>query len=471
MHKNIIILNKTQNSTFITLIENFKHTKPFLFLVNRLICVLRHFHLEQNMRDFRNSDEMFVNYDKPLKVINTIFLCWGFISVVNALLLKEFGIAIGLEKNQISNFGYIFFGTYFLLGIPAGYLVYNLGFKRAIQYGLIVAGSAVFLIVPGARSQEVTILSLGIFVLAGGFTILQVACNPFIIFTGNKKLGSTRLSFAGGHNSIGSWIAPLVGILVSNIDIPDSVITSAQIIEYKTEFIILPYVLIAVIFAGMTVLVHYSDLPDFNNFKDIKTNVKNDNQNRLIIQYPKVWWGFFAIFAYVGAEVGIISNLPEYLKDHLQIKSFQESVGFIAPYFLGAMLVGRFIGGHMLRTEDPKKLLRMFAAFAAILTVISALLDTQEGMFSILALGFFNGIMWPVIFALTIQGMGRMVPFASGFLIMGISGGVLIPFLMTYYQDNNVLSLSQSLYLPAIAYIFIVIYTILGIQKPDDAEA
>lgn len=422
------------------------------------------------MREFRNSDEMFVNYNKPLKVINTIFLCWGFISVVNGLLLNEFGTAIGLAKNQISNFGYIFFGTYFFLGIPAGYLVYKLGFKRAIQYGLIIAGSAVFFIVPGARTQDVNIISLGIFVLAGGFTVLQVACNPFIIFTGDKKLGSTRLSFAGGHNSIGSWIAPLVGILVSNIEIPDTIVTSAQIIEYQTEFIILPYVLIAVIFAGMTVLVHYSDLPDFNNFRDIKTNIKNDKQNKLIIQYPNAWWGFFAIFAYVGAEVGIISNLNEYLKDHLQIKSFQESVGFIAPYFLGTMLVGRFIGGHMLRTEDPKKLLRMFSFFAAILTIISALLDTQEGMFSILALGFFNGIMWPVIFTLTIQGMGRMVPFASGFLIMGISGGVVIPFAMTYCQDNNILSLSQSLYFPAIAYLFIVIYTIFGVQRKADTN-
>ncbi len=418
------------------------------------------------MQKLRNASEMFVDYKQPLKVINTIFLCWGLMSVVNGLLLNEFGMAIGLEKSQISLFAYMFFGTYFIFGIPAAYIVNKFGFKQSIEYGLITSASAVFFMVAGARMQSVPIILLGIFVQVVGFTILQVACNPYIIFTGHPKQGATRLSFAGAHNSIGSWIAPLIGILISNITIPENISTDIQaIITYKTEFIVLPYVLITVVFAGLAVLVHFSDLPDFNDFHDIEPDAEGSEKRTSILQYKHIWFAFFAIFAYVGAEVGIMSSLGSYLQGHLSGTPLEDSITFIAPYFLGAMIIGRFIGGHMLRTSSPVRVLKLFSLFAFLLTIVSILLDTHEGMFSILALGFFNGVMWPIIFTLAVQGMGRLVPYISGFLIMGIVGGALIKYLMNIWVINpetGFMTISQFLYIPAGLYLVLLAYSFWG---------
>ena len=447
------------------------------------------------MKELKPSSTLFVDNNKSLKIINTIFLCWGFITAVNSFLLGEFTHAVEIhEGSSIWNFlaalenfsggilkftktpnlifGFVFFSAYFFCGIPAGYLVDKKGLKQSIIIGLIVAASAVFILVPGARSQSYWLMMLGVFVQFTGFTILQVACNPYIIFVGKPSEGAARLSMAGAHNSFGSWLAPLIGTLVILADTSEATKLNMTLTEYQTELIVLPYVLITVFFAGMAVLIHFSDLPLMDHHRNVATNLINDAKTS-IFQYRHVILGFFAIITYVCAEVmvaGLI--LTPYLSQHITSPELIKSITFVASYFAGCMMVGRFVGASILRNTKPKKALVACGLFACGLSIASALIPTQEAMFFILAIGLFNGIMWPAIFDITIRGMGKMMPYASALLIVGIVGAPIGIFLFEWIhipfnesinnKVEHIRSLNYALVPVIICYAYIVYYAISG---------
>lgn len=444
------------------------------------------------MRQLRPAKSLYVDYDKSLKIINAIFLCWGFITVVNNTLFGAFVSGIDITESSVYPFlewlqndltggvlpfveqptlifGFIFFSTYFLCGLPVSYLVYKKGFKRSIEIGLILAASAVFLLVPGARNQSLPLFMLGVFVQVAGITVLQVACNPYVIFVGPPEGGSSRLSMAGAHNSFGTWIAPLIGTLISTVDIPTEVIGTSMEQVLKTELVVLPYVLITVLFIGMAVLIEFSDLPDLNDFRDIDTNIVNDNKKN-IFQYPHVVLGAVAILAYVCAEVLIgVSVLTPYLEKHITSPELAGSIVLVTTYFWGGAMVGRFIGASILQNTLPRKVLMICALCALGLSLVAGVIPTQEAMFFILAIGLFNGVMWPIIFDLAVRGLGRRMPFASGLMItgiigaaiaFGIAGAIYVPAAEGLKKHDA--SMNNIIFIAAICYAFIVFYAIRG---------
>ena len=401
------------------------------------------------------------DYKKPIALIQLMFLTWGFITVINGFLLTELKPELGLADSD-PLFGYLFFGAYFVMAFPAGYLIRKIGYKKGFFVGLIIAAISVLMIIPGAKESNLFLVVAAIIIMGTGFTVLQVAGSPYILLLGEPKEGPSRLSLAGAYNSFGTWIAPLIAILITNAEPDTSMNFSAEEMGImKAELVVLPYVLLATIFVGLAVLLHFSDLPEVKESSDIDTNIEGDNR-KFILQYPHVVLGALAIFCYVGAEVGVFMFIDEkFIVEELGITSLTGAVTWIIPFYWGGAMVGRFMGGNILKEHDPKKILLVAAFAAGVLCMGAAVSNGYGALFAIISIGLFNSIMWPVIFNLGIHGMGKRTEMASSLLIMGIIGGAVVPLAIKYVGDHFG-AMHYALFIPLFCYIFIGFYAIAG---------
>lgn len=423
------------------------------------------------MRYLKNSKDIYVDYKKPLTIVKTIFLCWGFITVVNPFLLEELSHGVGFTDRQNNLLDYVFYASYFVFGFAGATLINKFGFKKALMYGLGVAASSVFLMVTGARSADFNLIFVAVVIQGAGFSILQVVANPYVILIGKPEGGASRLSTASAYNSFGTWLAPLMGSLIAAAGVPQDLLDGHNLLAiqaYKTELVVLPYVLITVVFVGMIVLVNFSDIPEINAIKGIRTNVKNDKR-KYVLQYKHVVLGFFAIFFYVGAEVSIASHLYDFLKDHIEDSDLKGSISYIIPYYWGGAMAGRFIGAQIFKDTKTSRVLFGACLLAAIFLSMALVTPTQGAMFMILGLGLFNSVMWPAIFELGIHGLGKFTAYASSILIMGIVGGAVVPLVVDTMIDGHGYSLNAALSVLIVCYAYIAFYALKG-HKYDAIE-
>lgn len=410
----------------------------------------------------RSSKSLYIrDYNKPIALIQLMFLTWGFITVINGFLLSELKPGLGLEQND-PIFSYLFFGAYFVMAFPAGYLIKKIGYKTGFFVGLIVSAISVLIIIPGAKEQNLYLVVAAVAVMGAGFTILQVAGSPYVLFIGEPKDGPSRLSLAGAYNSFGTWIAPLIAIIITHAEpVPLSKLGASELATAKAELVVLPYVLLATIFVGLAVLLHFSDLPLIKSSSQVNTNIDGDNK-KFILQYPHVILGAIAIFCYVGAEVGVFMFIKEdFIVKELGISPLEGAVKWIIPFYWGGAMVGRFMGGNLLKDNNPTKMLLIAAFSAGVLCMVAAVDEGYGALFAIISIGIFNSIMWPVIFNLGIHGMGRHTEMASSLLIMGIIGGAVVPIGITeataYFG-----AMHYALFIPLVCYIYIAFYAVVG---------
>jgi FHS family L-fucose permease-like MFS transporter len=410
----------------------------------------------------RSSKSLYIrDYNKPIALIQLMFLTWGFITVINGFLLGELKPELGIGADD-PIFGYLFFGAYFVMAFPAGYLIKKIGYKTGFFVGLIIAAISVLMIIPGAKENNIYLVFAAVMVMGSGFTVLQVAGSPYILLLGDPKDGPSRLSLAGAYNSFGTWIAPLMAILITNAE-PDKAMNYSiqEVATMKAELVVLPYVLLATVFVGLAVLLHFSDLPEVKNSSQVDTNVEDDNR-KYILQYPHVILGAIAIFCYVGAEVGVFMFIDEkFIVQELGITSLEGAVKWIIPFYWGGAMVGRFMGGNILKENNPTKILLIASFAAGILCMGAAVSDGYGALFAIISIGLFNSIMWPVIFNLGIHGMGKHTQMASSLLIMGIIGGAAVP-LAIQKVGEHFDGMHYALFIPLLCYVFIAFYAVVG---------
>ena len=396
-------------------------------------------------------------FNTSLTLISLMYLTWGFITVINGVLIAELKDGLQMTMEQFQVIFYLFFGTYFIMGFPAGKLVDKIGYKQSIMIGLYISASATLLMVPGAMYRNYYLVVGGIFVIATGITLLQVAVNPYVVlFLGSSKNAVTRLVTAGAFNSIGTWLAPLIGLLVVSGEMPldDSFLGIAQA---KAEVVINPYILFSCVFVGLAIILNFSDLPEIPTTKHLDTNIKNDNR-KWVLQYRHVVFAAIAIFAYVGAEVGIGMNLSAYITSSpevggLGLTKFIGVEGLIVAFYWGSLMVGRFMAANYVKNYSPEKVTVYFAFAAAALVYIAISADGLASMVALIAVGFFNSVLFCTIFVLGVSGMGRFSEEASAVMIMAIVGGGVVLFLMNQFH-----SIKTSMYVPFACYLIILAF-------------
>ncbi|EGI73365.1 sugar MFS transporter [Pseudoalteromonas sp. B28] len=398
------------------------------------------------------------NYSFALTSLTTLFFMWGFITCLNDILIPHLKAVFNLTYVQAMLVQFCFFGAYFLMSLPSGYIVKKVGYKKGIVIGLLIAAVGCILFYPAASLHSYPVFLFALFVLASGITLLQVSANPYVSLLGSPKTASSRLTLTQAFNALGTTVAPSFGALLILDSASEAFLTPAQ----NAESVQLPYLLLAAMLILLAGIFAWLKLPDIMSEQKAEAE-KSEAIEGSAWQYRHLVLGAVGIFMYVGAEVAIGSFLVSFLAQE-NIAGLKENVAahYITYYFGGAM-VGRFIGAAVMQKLPAGKVLGFNATMAIILVIIAMSTSGQLAMWSILLVGLFNSIMFPTIFSLALNGLGKHTAQGSGILCLAIVGGAIVPLLQGALADSVGVQLSYVL--PILCYIFIVFYGLRG-SKP-----
>jgi FHS family L-fucose permease-like MFS transporter len=399
-----------------------------------------------------------------LAVVTTIFFMWGYITVLNDVLIPHLKSLFTLSYAQAMLVQFIFFGAYFAISMPAGRVVERYGYRTAIVMGLAVTGVGALLFVPAARMVSYGVFLGAFFVLASGITLLQVAANPYASLLGDPRHASSRLTLAQALNSLGTMLAPLFGgaLILGGVVLGAEQLASlapAELSTYRAtqaDVVTGPYLLIAATLFVLAIAMRLFRLPAL-------TAASGNASTRGIVDVLKlrhVRYGIVAIFVYVGAEVSIGSFLISYLSQpSIGNVSEADASRYVSMYWGGAM-VGRFAGVALMSRFAPRRLLTTFALVAAALVATTMLTRGHVALWSIVAVGLFNSIMFPTIFTLAIDRLGPLTDKASSLLVMAIVGGAVVPLMEGALADH--IGVQHAFVLPFLCYLYIVFYGLDG---------
>ena len=384
--------------------------------------------------------------------LTSLFFMWGFITCLNDILIPHLKAAFSLNYTQAMLIQFCFFGAYFLVSIPAGQLISKIGYQKGIVCGLLVASLGCLGFLPAASLQAYPLFLLALFILASGITILQVSANPFVTALGSAKTASSRLTMTQAFNSLGTTIAPWFGAVL--------ILSAAT--GSSAESVKGPYLFLSMTLAALAVIFYYIKLPKIDAIEN--TDVPHEsawNHRHLVL-------GAIGIFVYVGAEVSIGSFLVSFLGEaNIAGLEEAEAAKYITYYWGGAM-IGRFVGAAAMRHIAAGKALAFSGVMVMILLAVAISSNGALAMWSILAIGLFNAIMYPVIFSLALHDLGPATGQGSGILCSAIVGGAIIPLLHGVLADQ--IGLQISFILPLICYVYISYYGLKGSQPQPPAS-
>lgn len=409
-------------------------------------------------------------------LVTAVFFMWGFITTLNDVLVPHLKASFYLNYTESLFIQFTFFGAYFILGAPAGWLVSKIGYRNSIIVGLLITSFGALMFWPAANLHIYSVFLSALFILAGGITLLQVSANPYVGLLGPEKTASSRLNLAQMFNSLGTTIAPWLGgflILSGNVLNEKEFNTLTQIkklayMSNQARSVQGPYLSLAIILIVVAIMFYFLHP---KSSVDLGKNTSSADNHRYsfieALKYRRVKLGALSIFLYVGAEVAIGSFLISFIvQPHVGNMSHQ-SAAYYLSYYWGSAMLGRGISSWLLRIIEPGKLLAIFSIIAASLVSVSMSTYGMVAMWALVLVGFFNSIMFPTIFSLATSRLGPITPKASSIMIMAIVGGAFIPLLQGLLADSSV-GLNRSLILPVLCYIFIMYYGFSGSQIKEN---
>ena len=413
-------------------------------------------HITQPLSATENSQKPGSTHTFALTSLTTLFFMWGFITCLNDILIPYLKGMLSLNYTQAMLVQFCFFGAYFVMSIPAGKLVSKIGYQFGIVVGLVVAAIGCALFYPAAEAHVYELFLLALFVLASGITILQVSANPYVSVLGPAKTASSRLTMTQAFNSLGTTVAPLFG----------SWLILSEISQATAEKVKFPYLMLSASLLALAIIFAFLKLPKLGKAIDSEAENQGDTE---FVDLGSVWkyrhliLGAIGIFVYVGAEVAIGSFLVGFLTlDHIAGLPEQQAAHYISYYFAGAM-IGRFAGAAIMQKLNAAKVLACHGILAGLLVLIAMTGQGSLAMWAILLVGLCNSIMFPTIFSLALQGLGKYTSQGSGILCLAIVGGAIIPLLQGMLADN--IGVQLALILPIGCYLYITYFALFGAKK------
>lgn len=405
------------------------------------------------------------SYGSALAMVTTLFFMWGFLTSLNDILVPHLKSIFELTYARVMLIQFAFFLAYFIFSLPAGKIIDWIGYKRTMVTGLMTMGAGALLFIPAATAPSFLLFITALFVLAAGMTLLQVSANPYVAVLGPPRTASSRLNLTQAFNSLGTTIGPPLGGLLILSAAPKAAeeikAMSADALQayrvHEASSVKLPYIIFAAALILLGLVIARFKLPAMPAAEHHKGDAA---EGRSVWQYRHLVLGAVGIFTYVGAEVAIGSFLINYISQpNIGNISLQRAATLVGFYWGGAM-VGRFIGSALLQKLSTGKVLGTAAIVACLLVVTSMLTHGDVAMWSILAVGLFNSVMFPSIFTLGIAELGPLTGDGSGVLIMAIVGGAIIPVLEGVLADR--IGIQHAFILPAVCYLYIMYYAFKG---------
>ncbi|USI73110.1 sugar MFS transporter [Sphingomonas morindae] len=387
-----------------------------------------------------------------------LFFIWGGVTSLNDVLIPKLKGLYALSYTEVMLTQFAFFMGYFIFSLPAGTLIARIGYMRGIVVGLAIMAAGAALFWPSSRAGVYGYYLVALFIIAGGITVLQVAANPLISQLGDERTASSRLTFAQAFNSLGTTIWPYIGanlILGTAAATDPATLHGAALDQFRAREshivanvyvgIALVLVLLALIFAVRRNAIR-ADTPDAVGFGAILG----------LLGRRRIAFGVAALFAYVGAEVSIGSMLVNYLQLPSVLALDPVAAGQRLSLYWGGAMIGRFIGAALLRRVEPGRMLILFSAANVVLIATSMASTGPVAGWALIAVGLFNSIMFPTVFALALEGLDNRAAEGAALLCMAIVGGAIVPLATGRMADAT--SLGAALVIPLICYVVIAAF-------------
>lgn len=408
-----------------------------------------------------------VSVGYQIGIIGILFFIFGFITWANSSLIPYFKIACELGDGPKSFYvASAFFAAYFFMAIPSSYILKLTGFKKGMSLGLLVMGIGALLFIPAAHARSYNMFLLGLFIIGTGLALLQTAANPFVTVLGPIESAAQRISIMGICNKIAGICAvyTLGSITLKNADeIKAKLLTLSETdknIELNSliERVIHPYTIIAIILFVLAVAIWFINMPEIHE-EETNTDTEISNSKTSVFQFPYLLLGALAIFFYVGVEVisyDSFTNFGEFLGYKIDVaRNFPTYTGYalLVGYIFNIVAIPKFI--------SQQKAMFWLTILSMVLVVLSVLTSGKTAVACFMLLGFSNAVMWPAIWPLAIDGLGKFTKIGSALLIMGIVGGAVLPPL--YGKLAEIIHNKQTAYLMMIpAYLYILYFAVAG---------
>jgi MFS transporter, FHS family, L-fucose permease len=388
------------------------------------------------------------SYLLPMVLMVALYFSIGFITALNDILIPHFKDLFHLTNVLALLVDLCFFGAYFVMSLPSGWIVGRIGYKSGIIAALSTMGCGLLLFVPASIVISYPVFLFALFVVGSGLALLQVAINPYVGALGKPETAASRLNLCGGLNSLATTIAPKIGAAFIFIA---AGATTAQL----ARSVRMPYVILAAFAFLIAIITRFVHLPEL-----IEKPSHTSADDGSAWQFTHLRLGAVAIFTYVGVEVAIGSILINFLgQPSMGSLSHVAAASFVSLYWGGAM-VGRFIGSFALIYIRAQRALAAVAVSALILVSVTIFGHGHVAMWAIVSCGLFNSVMWPCIFPLSLKGLGKFTSQGSGILVMMVVGGAIVPEIQGLLADK--FGYQHSFIIVLLCYAYLLYFALSG---------
>jgi FHS family L-fucose permease-like MFS transporter len=381
------------------------------------------------------------NYTRPFILVTTLFFLWGMAYGLLDVLNKHFQEALHISKRHSTLLQAAYFGAYFLVALPAGLFMNKYGYKKGIILGLLLYSCGAFLFYPAALKHDFNFFVAALFVLASGLTCLETAANPYATVLGKPETSAFRLNLSQCFNGVGSFIGPVIAANVFFGTQGADQLDSVRVV----------YLVIGTVVLMVAVLFLFTRLPEIKEGGTV--TVVQDSKP--LMAHRNFTGALPAQFFYVAAQVGVAALFINYCTE-----SGTNITNAEASYLLAMSLllftIGRFAGTALMRKIPAGKLLGVYATVNVCLCIAVMAHEGWISVYALMAIFFFQSIMFPTIFALGLKDLGHHTKKASSYLVMSIVGGALVPYVMGALADKFSTPLAYGV--PAVCFIVVARY-------------
>jgi MFS transporter, FHS family, L-fucose permease len=424
----------------------------------------------QSISQSKNVGNETKNWLFPFILVTSLFFFWGFVHNLDPILIPHLRKAFNLTDLESSLVDSSVFIAYFVMALPAGYIMRKYGYKSGIMIGLILFGIGSLLFVPAANSLQYIYFLGALFIIACGLTFLETAANPYVTILGPAESATKRLNFSQSFNGLAAFIAPaFVGPMI----LSDNNYTQTQIeamtpaisqafLESEAASVKMPYLILGVIILAVAVIFYFTNMPDV---KDEDVEGEGGASFAGALKSMRLRWGILAQFFYVGAQVCVGSFFIKMATTSAGID--EDSAAKYLGFFGLAFMIGRFFGTFLMQYINPRKLLIIYTFINIALTIIAITGSGILVVYCLMAIAFFMSIMFPTIFSMGIDGLGHNTKIGSSLIVMSIVGGAFLPPILGIISDQTA-SIQYGYIVPLVCFLVILLFS-FNIHKTDKA--
>ena len=406
-------------------------------------------------------------YVLPLTLITSLFFLWALGVNLNDVLIPHLKKAFLLSDFQSSLIQSAFFGGYFIAALPAGWVMERIGYKRGLLVGLVMCATGAALFYPAASVQLYTFFLFALFVMACGQSFLEVGANPYVTILGPAESSARRLNIAQSFNAVGAVLTPIIGaaFILTNTDYTKSQLSAATAEQLESlrlaeaNTVKIPYLVIAAVFLLVALLIYLTDLPEIRDQQSGREIAKWNRGLSGVLAHPHLVRGVIALFFYCGAQVGVGSFVIRFVQHLIPGIPSVIAANYLKLHLFGFM-VGRFTGSGIMKYVAAPRLLSIFAAGGFLCIVVALATSSMAAIWAVVLAGFFNSIMFPTIFALSLKNLGPYTKRASSLLVMAIVGSATLPAVMGFISDRT--TIQTSFVVPLICYTVVGYFAVAG---------